>query len=140
MIKSKIAKPESGLGLFAAKTISEQDVLEFYYAYMVHVHLTNNLHKTKMYREGVTHLTARKSQKWTNELPGKVSNKERVEHEVQIVPVRFFDMWCTNIARYIFEDATLDIERIVKPREVNVQFAEKRSPSSHKRFTGHRFF
>lgn len=73
-----------------------------------------------MYGEEVRQLTAEAFQKWENEIPEKVTNKEGVKHKVWIVSALLCAVWYINAARYLPGHTTLKIEWVNKAWENNV--------------------
>lgn len=65
-----------------------------------------------------------------NVLPEKFTDKDGNNQKLCIVPAFYCTMGKIYDVRYFPEDATLDIERLLKPKENNIGFQKISSPSS----------
>lgn len=120
--KSKIAHPESGSGLFAARNFGKREVIEYYYGSLVYADQTRTKQWTKKYCGRAIEVTIEGFRKWANQLLEKVNDRDGNEHTIWTVPSLFCAIKCINDARYFPGGNTPDAERWRNPKEKNVQF------------------
>lgn len=86
------------------------------------------------------HMSARPFWSWSNELPEKVMDKDKIEHKLWKVPVSPSAMDNINNARYFPVDSTLKTKRSEKRKKSSVQVLQGSSPISAKDFCRFRNF
>lgn len=94
--------------------------------------MRNERHKKRTYVESVRHVTAETFQKWSNNVAESVVNNDGAEQEVLKLPALFCAIRYINDAKYFQGDATVEAERLNKQEENNVQFLQRKAPSSTK--------
>lgn len=70
---------DSGLALFAPRTVAREGHTRYYYYYIVYAGLSREQHKIKTYGQGLMQVTAKTSQKWATELDKKLADKQEVK-------------------------------------------------------------
>lgn len=133
--KLKVFRPDTVLGISTLRTIAKGRVVEYYHSTLCHENPAKEQHKTNSYGEGVMQIPAKTSSKLDNELPEKTMDKDRVQHNVGLVPVPFYGMRYINDAGYLRDDSTQKAERLNKRSVNSVQLSQDRSPSSPEQFS-----
>lgn len=80
--KLKISHADSGSRLFVPRAFRSKEVLRFYYGLRVPAELPTEQYNTNTYGEGVMQVTVEAFGKWAKDLPGTITDKPAVDHNV----------------------------------------------------------
>lgn len=138
--RSTVSHPICRLRLFAAWIACRGEVMEYYFGFPVYANLFKEEHMTKTYRVIAKKVTIKTFLKWTNHLPDKRVDKQRVQFNVWMVLAPLYVMRYIHVSGSLLGDTTLETVRVNKPPKNNVQFLQCSSLSSPENFRWYIFF
>lgn len=115
-------------------------MVEHYFGSQVYAELTEEQLKTKTHVKEMMQVTVGRFGKRVNELPKKVTDKERVQNKVWTSAASYCVMRYINDAGYLLGAFSIYIDNLNKPRKNDEHVMRSSSPSFFRSFSSRNMF
>lgn len=119
---STINHPTAGLGVFARKVISKDDIVGNYYGALVYGDIGTNKRLQKRYGSGILSVSSSEFDKWGNQIDHEFVDIDGNKYNGFIAPAPFCVCRYINDSRYLEGDRTPLEKRKKENRRPNVEF------------------